>query len=308
VIKKQGKIRRVNKKASKEILIISSIYDFSTDKVILKLIEADVSYIRLNREHLKDYRLTLDPIASTLIINNDGNIAEIGSDLRSVWFRQPVFLRNTPAHPLSVEDQLDRSQWSAFIRALSLFENAAWMNFPARTYLAESKPYQLRIAAQCGFRIPVTLATNDVCSIKRNFHEDIIIKSLDTILLHEESTCLFTYTTIGSISDIDDINIANVPLLAQQLVSNKTDLRVTIVGEEVFAVRILSGGKGIEGDWRVVPRSEIEYESIKLDNETEICCRSLVSNLGIPFGAIDLLENPDAYSLLRSIPLASGVG
>lgn len=116
---------------SGSVLILSSLYDFSTDLVVLALKDAGVPYIRLNREQLIDHRLTLDPLVPNLTVHGPAGTYHVGRDLQAVWFRQPVFLRNTPPYPLSLEEQLERSQWMAFLRSLCVFRNAAWMNAPA---------------------------------------------------------------------------------------------------------------------------------------------------------------------------------
>ena len=138
------------------ILILSGLYDFSTDLVTMHLKNFGVPYVRLNREHFADHRLTLDPIVPRLSVDGPSGRHQFGADLGAVWFRQPVFLRNTPSVPLSPNEQLERSQWMAFLRALCVFRDAAWMNSPAATYLAESKPYQLSVASDCGFQVPAT--------------------------------------------------------------------------------------------------------------------------------------------------------
>jgi hypothetical protein len=202
---------------SPHVLILSGLYDFSTDLVTLRLQEAGVPYVRLNREQLADHRLTLDPLVPELTIYGPAGTHDVGLDLRAVWFRQPVFLRNTPQVPLSPQDQLERSQWTAFLRGLCVFRHAAWMNHPAATYLAESKPYQLSIASSCGFHVPPTLATNDARSIRLNFSQSVVIKSLDTVLLREGDDCLFTYTTVNTGTELADDAVASVPLFAQRV-------------------------------------------------------------------------------------------
>lgn len=284
------------------VLILSGLYDFSADLVALRLEEAGVPFLRLNREHLHEHRLCLDPVRRVLDVTGPSGRHQVGPELRSIWYRQPVFLRNTPAEPLLPRDQLERSQWSAFLRALSVFRDAAWMNFPAKTYLAESKPYQLSIAKCCGFQVPKTLVTNDAAITRQVFPGEAVLKSLDTVLLHDGTDCLFTYTTIRSTEGLADRNMAAVPLMAQQVLGEKTDIRVTIIGETVFAVRILSGGAGIEGDWRVLPRDQIEYEGMKLDENVADSCRSLAQQLGLSFAAIDLIETTDGIFFIEVNP------
>ena len=287
---------------SPHVLILSGLYDFSTDLVALRLEEAGIPYVRLNREQLADHRLTLDPLVPELTIHGPAGIYDVGLDLRAVWFRQPVFLRNTPPAPLSPQEQLERSQWTAFLRGLCVFRHAAWMNYPAATYLAESKPYQLSVAATCGFHVPATLASNDACRIRQNFPQSVVIKSLDTVLLRERDDCLFTYTIVNPGTELTDDAVAPAPLFAQRALEQKTDLRVTVVGDDVFAVRILSKDTGIAGDWRVVPKADLEYRDIALDDDMADRCRQLARCLGLSFAAIDLIETPEGTFFIEVNP------
>lgn len=284
------------------ILIISSLYDFSTDLVALSLEQDDVPFVRLNREQLADHRLTLDPLIPMLTIYGPAGTHVVGPDLRAIWFRQPVFLRNTPPIPLSLAEQLERSQWNAFLRGLCVFRHASWMNDPAATYLAESKPYQLYLAALCGFRVPQTLATNDAKRIRQSFSSPFVIKSLDTVLLREGGDCLFTYTTINTGADLYDETVSASPLFAQLALYPKTDIRVTIVGEDAFSVCILSQGHGISGDWRIHPKTDLEYIDFPLDDHTLNCCRKLTQRLGLSFAAIDLVETIEGTFFIEVNP------
>lgn len=278
---------------SPEVIVCSSLYDFSTDFVCLELRNMGIDYLRLNREHLQDYGISLDPQAPDVTVRIGECTYKIGSRLKSIWFRQPVFLRNTPPEPLSPSQQLERSQWAAFLRGLSVFDRVGWMNFPARTYLAESKPYQLYIASKCGFAVPKTCISNDSLEIRNRFPDFAAIKSLDTVLVHDGEECLFTYTTATNTSDICEETTRYAPLTVQTLLSEKKDLRVTIVGDNLFAVRIMASGRGIEGDWRHVPREEVQYEDVELSRELYRMCHALAQELGLSYAAIDLIEAQD---------------
>ena len=273
------------------VLILSGVFDFSTDLVALRLHEFGTPFVRLNREHLKEYELTLDPLGQTLSVRGQGLNTEIGPELKSVWYRQPVFLRNTPAEPLSPADQLERSQWAAFIRAMSIFDTALWMNYPRATYLAECKPYQLLAARRCGLKVPKTLVGNDLNTVKSVFDREMVVKSLDTVLLRDKNDCLFTYTTVTDTDALDQESISSVPLLFQEYFADKIDVRLTIVGRKVFAVRILAQGKGIAGDWRTLAKDDLEYVDYQLDPGIDVPCQKLLASLGLSFGAIDLIES-----------------
>jgi glutathione synthase/RimK-type ligase-like ATP-grasp enzyme len=144
--------------------------------------------------------------------------------------------------------------------------------------------------------------TNDAAFVRTLFHGPLVVKSLDTVLLMEGDDCLFTYTTLGAPSLLSDANTAAAPLLAQSALEQKCDIRVTIIGDVIFATRILSRGSGIEGDWRVVPRDDLTYEDIILDRQTAAYCFDLVRYLGLSFAAIDLIETPEAIYFIEVNP------
>lgn len=284
------------------VLILSGLYDFSTDLICIELEKFGVNYLRLNREQLAEYRIKLDPIARILRVRCGESEWIVERDLLAVVFRQPVFLRNTPAKPLSISEQMERSQWSAFLRAISVFKDARWLNWPQSTYLAESKPYQLFLAKEIGFHIPPTVVTNDVSELPEFSSEQIILKSLDTALFFKDSDCYFTYTIATTATDLAALDASSAPMIVQKELQGKSDVRVTVVGNEVFAVEILSNGVGIDGDWRTIPRESLEYVSIKLPSKVEYACRQLMIQLDLTFGAIDLIRANDVFYFVEINP------
>lgn len=285
-----------------KILILAGLLDFSCDLVCIHLNKLGIPFIRINREHLRNFKICLDPVKPLLTIHGNGIDAEIGPELKSVWFRQPVFLRNTPPYPLSPEEQLEKSQWTAFLRALSIFDNARWMNFPKATYLAESKPYQLNMAKRCGFKVPRTIITNDESEIVNYFNDKVAIKSLDTALIRQGLDYLFTYTTIADVKEMRHQDLSSSPLIAQQVLAPKKDLRVTVVGKRIFTVRILSSGEGIVGDWRVLPKNNLQYEAAQLTPEMKRIILKLTGSLGLSFAAVDLAETPEGIYFIEINP------
>lgn len=284
-----------------DILIISSLYDFSTDLVIQELERRKEKYVRLNREEFGNYRISIDIQELSLDINIGGSHYRVTSELKSIYYRQPIFLRNTPSEPLSINEQLTRSQWMGFLRSLAIFNQARWMNPLDATYLAETKAYQLSVARDIGFLIPKTIIGNDATKFKE-FKNSVVIKSLDTVLLRDGDDCLFTYSTIQSVTELHDENISELPLTVQDCISPKTDVRVTVIGDKLTAVKITSKGIGIEEDWRTVNRDSIEYTTCKLPPLLETYCFDLLVRFRLNFGAIDLISSGDKYYFIEINP------
>lgn len=284
-----------------DILILSSIYDFSTDLITQALEKRGANYLRLNKENFSEYRITLIP--DDVLMKVEGPVGSFTIDDRvlSVFYRQPVFLRNTPGESLSLNEQLKRSQWMAFLRSLSIFKHAKWMNWPESTYLAETKAYQLMQAHKLGFNIPKTKIGNNAKEFQA-FTGEVIIKSLDTVLLREGDDSFFTYSTVKQPQKLQDKEIYEVPLTVQEYIFPKTDIRVTVVGDNVFALKITSNGKSIGEDWRVISRDKVEYTDIELPCNVKSSCQRLVKDLGLNFGAIDLIESNGRYVFIEINP------
>lgn len=282
------------------ILILSSMYDFSTDLVVQRLENNGDNFIRLNKEQLSDYEIFLDPINTILGVKGEYVDVET-SNVKSVWFRQPVFLRNTPGRSIDINEQLSLSQWNAFLRGLMVFDKAYWMNWPQATYAAESKPYQLMIAKKIGLSVPQTIISNSL-GFEKLPSTKFIIKSMDTVLLKENDDCYFTYTSKANPADFTLDKTKQAPITFQEYIEDKLDIRVTIVGSKVYAVAIKSNGNAISDDWRTLKKEDLEYVDIELPVRIKKLCIEYVKLLGLNYGAIDFIKTKDEYIFIEINP------
>lgn len=282
------------------VLILSSMYDFSTDLVVQRLENNGDVFIRLNKEQLSDYEIFFDPINTILRVKGEYVDVET-SNVKSVWFRQPVFLRNTPGRSIDINEQLSLSQWNAFLRGLMVFDKAYWMNWPQATYAAESKPYQLMIAKKIGFSVPQTIISNSL-GFDRLPSKNFIIKSMDTVLLKENDDCYFTYTSKANPEDFTLDKTKQAPITFQEYIEDKLDIRVTIVGSKVYAVAIKSNGNAISDDWRTLKKEDLEYVDIELPVRIKKLCIEYVKLLGLNYGAIDFIKTKDEYIFIEINP------
>ncbi|RTY45437.1 RimK-like protein [Enterobacter hormaechei subsp. steigerwaltii] len=282
------------------VLILSSMYDFSTDLVVQRLENNGDNFIRLNKEQLSDYEIFLDPINTILRVKGEYVDVET-SNVKSVWFRQPVFLRNTPGRSIDINEQLSLSQWNAFLRGLMVFDKAYWMNWPQATYAAESKPYQLMIAKKIGFSVPQTIISNSL-GFEKLPSTKFIIKSMDTVLLKENDDCYFTYTSKANPADFTLDKTKQAPITFQEYIEDKLDIRVTIVGSKVYAVAIKSNGNVISDDWRTLKKEDLEYIDIELPVRIKKLCIEYVKLLGLNYGAIDFIKTKDEYIFIEINP------
>lgn len=273
-----------------EILIISNTLDFSTDYICLELDRRDAKYFRLNRDQFNSYKIELHLSTMSLDISSNGKEFYLSENsLKSVYFRAPTFLRDIYQHSIPPEEQLYRSQWAAFIRDLAIFENALWINHPVATYKAENKLLQLKYAGLLGLECPDTTIAN-FYSKENSSNTNLMIKSIDTGLLRIGDKEAFIYSNLVTSDELRDSYLSSSPIIIQPYLSPKIDLRITVVDNQVAAVKIVMGDKGVEGDWRKY-KNQLDFVAFELPHKTKELCVNLVKSLGLTFGAIDMIQS-----------------
>lgn len=156
------------------------------------------------------------------------------------------------------------------------------VNRPIASGSNASKPYQISLIEEYGFRVPETLVTN-LPGAAREFYEthqrQVIYKSIS-----------YTRSIVQKMGeeDLERLeNLKNCPLQLQQMVEG-TDVRVHVVGDRgVFASLINSEAS----DYRYDKGSEIV--PVELGEEMEERCIELASGLGLTLAGIDLRITPD---------------
>lgn len=187
----------------------------------------------------------------------------------------------------SSERQYSRAQHEALLLWLDL-TTARVANRPAANGSNGSKPWQGRLIESAGLRTPDTLVTNDPAAVRdfRERHGELIYKSA--------SGFRSIVRPLG-INDEDRLDaICWCPVQFQRRVPGH-DVRVHVVGTEVFATRIDSTA----ADYRYASREGLETKLDAFDLSADLtdACRRLSCELDLPFAGIDLRlqEDGDAW-------------
>jgi glutathione synthase/RimK-type ligase-like ATP-grasp enzyme len=79
-----------------------------------------------------------------------------------------------------------------------------------------------------------------------------------------------------------------LPCIFQENIEKRKEYRVTVVGDEVFSASVDSQSNEMtQIDWR---RKKLKFRANILPKEIENLCIKLLMELGISFGALDLIE------------------
>lgn len=291
------------------IVIVTNKVDYTADFVILKLKARGIDFVRLNTEDFPQSASFVLNISSRGI---DGYLGVAGrsvdlAEIQSVWYRRPVASEPAPEieDPAAKEFVVVESRESleGLWRILPCF----WVSRPDNIRLAESKIRQLQVASSLGFSIPDTLITNSPRSAFAFYRKrrPLICKPQRRGHIVRQDSTSFIYTSLVDERHVKNIaKVSLAPTLFQPLIHKHVDIRVTVVGAQVFAVAIYS--QEVEEacqDWRRVETRKLRHEPHELPKELERKCVSLVQELKLQFGAIDLILTPaEEYIFLEINP------
>jgi len=278
------------------ILVVTHKQDYTADFLINKFNQRGIAYQRLNCEDIMSSHVSVKA-------NRQFDITIKGASCYSaVWFRRT----SLPALEIDDPGKLAflRSEFDSFLKNLFSVTEAKWMSDPWQVYRAENKLLQLKVAGQLGFSIPETLVTTDKAELVSFYNQfaNVIVKPISVTRTDSNGDPMFIYTSRVEKSHIDTLDQFDLtPCIFQREIEKLLELRVTVVGDNAFAASVDSQQlEETKIDWR---RKPLKFSPFELPEHITAKCVRLVRELGLQFGAIDLILSPDgSYTFLEINP------
>lgn len=276
------------------ILIITNRGDHTADWLVLELRSRGTDFIRFNTEDFPAEARLNWPLRRQPELRLGDRDIDL-SALSAVWFRRPV----APRLPTDLSS--DRAAWVAdesreVHEGLWRTLDAIWVNHPDANRLASSKIEQLYRAQKLGLDVPKTLVTNSHAEAKRFVAKrPSICKPLriGRLVIDEKEKLFFTSLITSDVLESGPA-LGPEPYLFQERVSKRYDLRVTVIGKDIFAVAIHSQVfPEAETDWRRGPVSNLTHEPVELPNDVSERCLQMAIEYRLNFAAIDLALTPE---------------
>lgn len=165
---------------------------------------------------------------------------------------------------------------------------ATVVNRPAAAASNATKPIQTRSARACGFGVPDTLLTNDP-EQARAFaarHGRVVYKAAGGTR---------TYTGLLDLADTSRLErLSTCPVYLQRYIAG-TNVRVHVVGADLFPVEIISDAV----DYRQGVR---EMGPVSLPEHVAEMCRAVTKALELLVAGLDLIRTPDEWYFLEANP------
>ncbi|TMR35110.1 MvdC/MvdD family ATP grasp protein [Nonomuraea zeae] len=282
------------------ILILSGKDDDSVEMVVPELVRRDAEFLWWDPG---DYpagaaissRLTGGSWRHTL---RAGGRAYDCSRFTTIWNRHPT----RPRAPGVTDDGHRRYVEKMAAILLQGWEHTLagrWL--PARSldvFRTQNKLVNLGVAAALGFTTPDTLVTNDGEDLIPFWEEaggELIAKEVEFVEFQVDGEDHSHYTTPITRRRLTDRHrLALSPAILQPYVRKAVELRITVVGERVFAAEIHSqGSRATRYDYRHYEQTFSTYAVHRLPAEVERRCLELTAALGLHYGCIDVILTPE---------------
>lgn len=234
--------------------------------------------------------------------------------LRSAYFREMAPKSSLwQLDPLRVRKQdvpdAEGYHWEQVLRfsssILEYLGRRCFCLYPkAVTGQAANKLRQLEMARELGFRIPETYVGRDLEEMRAFVREvgRVISKPFYPQNLFYQGDNYKTYTSLFTLADLEPFAETRYPVLLQEAVADKVDIRVGIVGQKVFATEIRLP-ESDEGETILDFRHFVvldtydrqggaRYQAHDLPEPVRERCLGFARASGLQYAMIDLLLTP----------------
>ncbi|HYC99260.1 ATP-grasp domain-containing protein [Brevundimonas sp.] len=303
---------------AKRVLIVTNSYDLHADLVSARLSAMGTAPFRLNLDEFpKDFDVTLSFAdgrwSGGLTHLPTGDAAPIG-EIGAVWMRKKADFSYRSGKLPPQEKAFADGEMEHILFSMLYTLECYWMSHPLAVRAASWKGEQLLRATRMGFDVPASIITNrrpDVDAFRHAVGGDIVFKTLSSPILAADEVAaedrIAGHLSTTLITDEDEAlldAVAELPSFFQPNVPKAHELRVTVIGDRVFAARIHS-----QADPRTMidcrdMSAEILYEAEVLPAEVSHRCLEFVHSYGLTYGAIDLIVTPEGrYVFLENNPV-----
>ncbi|MBT2478990.1 ATP-grasp ribosomal peptide maturase [Streptomyces sp. ISL-94] len=269
---------------SDPVLVVTMKDDPTADLVIRELHDRGTRVVRLDSGDFPSTLsfaayLTPDGIEGSLTTpTRTANLARV----RSLFYRRPSGFAFPHLLEQDARFALTQARYGLGGVIASL-PGCLYVNHPHRIGDSEFKPSGLAAATTAGFRVPATLITSDP-SAARSFikeHGPVLYKPLSTPLYRINGVSCTVEVRDVTAEEIDD-RVSGTAHLFQHRIDKASDVRVTVIGDRVFAVRIDSDLL----DWRT-DYDRLTYSVVQPPRHITAALFRYLSLFGLVFGAFD---------------------
>ncbi len=285
------------------ILVISYPGEEHTDRVVAHLAEAgrEVARIGLGEfpaQRQVDFHWPASGPPAWRIAHEGGWIDL--SRARAVWWRRVTDFALDPALGRGEGSAFAHSETSQALHGVLDSLDCPWMNPRAADAAAHHKPYQWTIARQLGLKLPRTRVTTSPQAARDfidSLHPSRVVFKAFLAAAHQ-----WRETRLVEAQDLERLDLVRyAPVIFQEYVTG-VDLRITLVGHDIYAAEIDARHTSYAVDMRMVI-GEARLRAVTLPDGLQTRLRALQDRLGLVYGAVDMRRTQEGeYVFLEVNP------
>jgi len=285
-------------------LLLTDRAETAADLLVAEMRRRGAPCVRFNldrypAESTLTYRL--DATRDSVVLESDRRRLDF-ADIGSIWCRM-MTPSGFPADLNAADRKFAQIEAERALSGLLSLPDVLWINHPHRHVLANAKPAQLALARRLGLAIPPTLVSNDSDEVRAFIAAapgPVIYKCFSQGLDLPPDQAQYTGVVGASEQARLDL-IRATPGVFQHYVEKAFELRVTIVGERVFAGRINSQASESSAiDWRRRP-FDMDKKPYDLPDDVAAKLRAFMRAFGLVYGAFDLIVTPEGRYVFLEI-------
>jgi ATP-grasp ribosomal peptide maturase len=272
------------------VLVVTSLHDPTADVVIRELHDRGVPVVRLDSG---DFPATLSVEAEITEhglrgrLHTPSRTADL-AHVRALYYRRPTGFAFPHLGEQDARFAVAQARYGLGGVVASL-PGCLYVNHPHRIGDAEFKPAGLATAVGAGFLVPPTLITSSPDAARQfiKAHGPVVYKPLSNPVYLVDGVSSVVKVAEVAETDIDDA-VTGTAHLFQQRVAKVADVRVTVIGGQVFCVRIDSDLL----DWRT-DYSRLTYTVVEAPPGIRPAIRRYMNRFRLVFGAFDFALGED---------------
>jgi glutathione synthase/RimK-type ligase-like ATP-grasp enzyme len=219
--------------------------------------------------------------------------------LRSIWWRR---VGNYRIDPRVTDPNIRRfcfNECEALFRGMLSSLSVHMVNRVDAEKSANHKLTQLSLAATLGLRVPKTIMSNDADEVRAFWEETgprCIYKAFTP------PTWRMAETRTLTSDDLEDFDkIRHAPIIVQEMIEKKKDVRVNIFGNRVFAAEVTTTHPEATLDWRLDLAATWSQHALPDSLSKKLI--QFLRMLGLHYGCFDLRQEPSGeYVFLEVNP------
>ncbi|MCF2219801.1 MvdD family ATP-grasp ribosomal peptide maturase [Chryseobacterium sp. PS-8] len=220
-------------------------------------------------------------------------------DISAVWYRRAYNIGS------GLKEELDSKFYGAamgeirttlfgFLESIDVYA----LGKPSVYRRVDSKEEQLKIAHKIGLKIPESCLTNNPEEAKQFIvkHKNVVAKMQTGFAIYEDGVESVVFTNVVKEDKLEELDtLLYCPMQFQKKIEKKKELRITIVGREVYAFEIDSQqSEAAKIDWRKDGVNLIDkWIPAELPTDIEAKLLELLDVYNIDYGAIDMIVSPE---------------